>query len=1458
MEEVEKKLKRAREQYNVCKHNDKVLRRDFLESLAEAKAAAGNMDASTALNNLIHREEVRSTFRQIQKVTKKRQSGTVKIHVTENGTTKEITKKLEMESYIIKENKSKFHQTEGRCPLLYSRLYRDLGAMGDGPEVPNVLNGTYIPPPGTSDTTVRWLKSLAVKDSHDADTRITSWQDFQSGWDKVKEQTASGELHMGHFKAGARHRNIGWVHFHLSTLPMLSGYSPKRWQHGIDVMLLKSPEVYLLQKLRTIVLYKADFNHENKRLGRDLMKMALEQNLISDEQFSQPGRSAQDNALSKRLVFDYFRFKKRSFGMCACDLKSCYDRVVHTAASLALQRVGVPVSKIKCMFGTIQKLIHRIRTAFGLSKRTFGGCLSKFQKPPQGMGQGNGAGPSIWSILSSTVFDQLHSQGFSTPFCYSLSMGLYQLCGFSYVDDCDLIADGDNATEVHHKLCRMLNMWDELMEVNGAAIAPDKCWWYLVDFVWKGGQWRYNNAGANMTLQVRDKDNELWNLKYIKALEAKEMVGVHLAPDGNEKAQMKALKDKASKWASQMRSSPLDGYTIWTALHRTIVKGLEYPLAATTLTEAQLEEVLSPVLNSTLPRAGFVRTFPRSVVYAPVAFQGLGVTNLWDFQFCRHIQDILDQTWRNTPTGHLLQANLEAAKLEAGVYWYLFDNPINITWFNTTASWIIKTYRYCQFQEIVFEEPGEILRPQCEGDRSLMELFVTAGYDEEELKALNRCRLYSRVISLSEMASGSGISLPPCWFHHERYRANTEYDWPDQGKPSSRDWELWDSALRVYVTDALPLGNWNVPMPKYISKWEWFISEQTLYQRVGPIWKRYSSTRGGRRTQKYRHSTGEECVQPELTSLNRTFVFNEGPNKVATGSRLSNESTTSAKAGEDWERLLREHPHSEWICQWMSEVPRMTECCEALYNGDALGVSDGSYAKDIDLCSAAWIIQFGEGLCIKGGGIVPGPAGSSNSYRGELAGLLGQLLIIHVMEQYIPPSTTYEVRVACDGESALYRSLQATREDFTSTHCSFDLISQIMVLKEMIHGRIIPVHVKGHQDRERDHLTELETLNVRMDCLAKEILKAAEDADDAVPDALPLTKTGIPQVDYKDIPICGELASTIKSLISEDRAIAWWRHKERFREGVEYSDVDWRVMRSTTTELSFAMQRFISKWTCHHIGVGRMMEFWKARTCNECPRCGVDNETTLHVLRCRSKPARKRWKKGVRRVEQWMRQNRTRADIRLAIGASLRNFNRGDDYDTFIPPSFSPELGPCLQAQRQIGWIGFLEGFISPLWASQQQQYFNSKDQQRSGHRWAVGLSKQLWKLVFSMWEHWNETLFTTTKVDDLSGIQIVKRAIIREQTLGLGNLDVSYQPYLSLPLSSFSKMKSIDLQRWLCLIRRAREDTGMIYNDEITSDVALREWVGLDRKPQESIHRQQGRRKQRKKLRFIRTGYLE
>ena len=70
-----------------------------------------------------------------------------------------------------------------------------------------------------------------------------------------------------------------------------------------------------------------------------------------------------------------------------------------------MQRVGAPVEPIICMFTTIQNLEHRIRTVYGDSEIGFSGKL--FTVPIQGVGQGNGAGPQIWAVVSTPIFDML-------------------------------------------------------------------------------------------------------------------------------------------------------------------------------------------------------------------------------------------------------------------------------------------------------------------------------------------------------------------------------------------------------------------------------------------------------------------------------------------------------------------------------------------------------------------------------------------------------------------------------------------------------------------------------------------------------------------------------------------------------------------------------------------------------------------------------------------------------------------------------------------------------------------------------------------------------------------------------------------------------------------------------------------------------------------------------------------
>ena len=81
--------------------------------------------------------------------------------------------------------------------------------------------------------------------------------------------------------------------------------------------------------------------------------------------------SAVECTLSNRLIFDILRQTKQPAGIYSCDLKSCYDRIIHNFAAIDIQRAGVPRTVVESMFTTIQNLKHAVRTSFGDSETTF-------------------------------------------------------------------------------------------------------------------------------------------------------------------------------------------------------------------------------------------------------------------------------------------------------------------------------------------------------------------------------------------------------------------------------------------------------------------------------------------------------------------------------------------------------------------------------------------------------------------------------------------------------------------------------------------------------------------------------------------------------------------------------------------------------------------------------------------------------------------------------------------------------------------------------------------------------------------------------------------------------------------------------------------------------------------------------------------------------------------------------
>jgi hypothetical protein len=136
---------------------------------------------------------------------------------------------------------------------------------------------------------------------------IITPEDFQRFWMKVREFTSSSMsgIHYGRYKA-AIHCNISTrILAQQLTVVAQSRIPPKSWSISLQVMLEKIAGVCLVEKLRAIQLYKADFNCYNQFIfGKAAMDSLNSIGYMPEELFSQKGSTSKDAKFDKTLMAD--------------------------------------------------------------------------------------------------------------------------------------------------------------------------------------------------------------------------------------------------------------------------------------------------------------------------------------------------------------------------------------------------------------------------------------------------------------------------------------------------------------------------------------------------------------------------------------------------------------------------------------------------------------------------------------------------------------------------------------------------------------------------------------------------------------------------------------------------------------------------------------------------------------------------------------------------------------------------------------------------------------------------------------------------------------------------------------------------------------------------------------------------------------------------------------------------
>ena len=146
------------------------------------------------------------------------------------------------------------------------------------------------------------------------------------------------------------------------------------------------------------------------------------------------------------------------------------------------------------------------------------------------------------------VFPALCTQGFGIHFEKYFTTEIAQLVGFSYVDNCDMIQSDDDIESTHSQIKLAISEWEYIIIIKVRRLTPDKSKWYLVDYERIQRKWKCTNPGQDKILEDNNKTREIVPFRYLKDNKTIFMFGMYLAPDGNNKDQVKYMHKKATEW----------------------------------------------------------------------------------------------------------------------------------------------------------------------------------------------------------------------------------------------------------------------------------------------------------------------------------------------------------------------------------------------------------------------------------------------------------------------------------------------------------------------------------------------------------------------------------------------------------------------------------------------------------------------------------------------------------------------------------------------------------------------------------------------------------------------------------------------------------------------------------------------------------------------------------------------
>ena len=1434
----------AIKRYKTLKPEAKQHREQFISDLADAIEEVYGTKKASSVRSLTVMEEQRTINRQIKMKLQGINNGSIsRLEIQNPNNPQEYIwteNKDLIETSLIRANKKKFSLADN-TPFRQQPLLDQCGVYADTQESRNILLGTYDATNFDEGTRlyIRHLKvSDAILNRPPISNKITVC-DFQDYWRKVREKTSSSPSgrHFGQWKSIAKSNHLSSIFTKMISLPMEAGFAPRRWCQKLECSVEKKGKRLRPDELRTIVLLEADYNQCMKLIfGKRMMRNCeFSPDYPASQYGTKRGCKAIEAVRLKRMTLDIIRLKRQPATIITTDLHSCYDRIVHSVASLSAQKNGVQPEPIHALIDSLQNSSSSVRTAYGDSTRTH---ESTPETPYHGTGQGSGASPAVWFVITIVLIEALLHERVGTFITMAISLNLIRFPAILFVDDTDFIITGpseyETATSILSESQRTLLLWSALLHATGGSLRPEKCRWSLIDFKWTSGKPSYKSQrDCPGSLVAYSSDRRLELVKRLDPSQSVEILGVYMNAIGTDDKEYTRSIEKIEDWDKKITDGTIYKKAVYTALHSTIYRNVTYRLPATQFSPYRCTQMNFKLHRHVLSKMGVNNKIGNSYRYAPLSVNGLGLMDVRLEQIICHLQELVSHVGRHTLNGLATQAEIELCQLHVGSGRHLWKVPY--AYVNNLLPPCEIKYLLRECAHFRIEIVGEYNRfgLQRIHDRNLMDELFDSPMSHSDIALVNQCRLYLQVLTLADIANGEGTRIEQTLYDgilspHRK----SKHKWPRQVRPPRRAWKIWQQAIDTIWTNhgviTPALRNWT-SAPQQHWRWHFDRISNTLYECTNDTVTEYEPLDHLTRRDRYYFSPfgrpGHQ-VPPTASPILPTFSNNAhcctpGYSIPTIEPRVMPNTFTAALP-------LVEPELRDWLQYSFFEQQEFESIYQLISSNTAIIVIDGSFLPDSQIATASWVIAGPKGP-VKAVGYCRLPDGNSSNdpYRAELFGLCMAMAVLQVLHR-MRPEVTGRVIISCDNDEALRQGIEYDLwpKAMAPHH---DMVAQLHRLRREIPYELHPSRVQGHQDTKSSQpLTRLEELNVIADEAAKTYAYKIERSN-TVQANLCLSQSQWRLCLNGEI-LKKHIRSSIYDFVLGNQLKDTWVEKGKFERN-HLSMIDWEAMRMSIKRKPVHHRRWATKFISGFCGSNYKLHQMGKHDTPLCPRCNLMDETTAHILYCQHATSKENRSEAVSRLSRWLENTQTRWDIRETIVSTLSAIQPTSTLHANVP--FNPYdngIFTAARAQDMIGLQNMLEGFISIEWRRIMAHHYREIKSSRTSLSWAAGLHVELQKFCRSQWDHRNSVVHARNE----KGRKLTKEAEIRSRLeyqlqLGVRNLP----PYLH-HLANFDTDQAMTQPRtkmlsWLHHLELARP----FYEEEETREtnsqrIFLRHWLRL------------------------------